>query len=94
MTVWENAFMSILSKHEIRVDVCILLVYKCEICSNLANTNDPIDNLPPGWIALVQKAPFLSFVSRKDLHFCSWQCLYTWTREQEARSVVEERTNV
>jgi hypothetical protein len=60
---------------------------KCEMCIKLANTNDPIDDLPYGWIALVQKAPILSFSRRKDLHFCSFACLYTWTdrkREQVA----------
>ena len=64
---------------------------KCETCSKLANTDDPIDNLPYGWIALVQKAEFFSFGCHKDLRFCSWKCLYSWIREREsAENAVEQ----
>jgi hypothetical protein len=58
---------------------------KCEVCSELANTSDPIDNLPPRWIAIVQYVSFKLFTNaRKEaLHFCSMKCLCAWTREQE-----------
>lgn len=64
---------------------------KCEVCNNIANTNDPIDNLPCGWIALVQRAPILSFVRHRDMHFCSFGCLYSWTRtkEEAEKEVIE-----
>ncbi len=67
---------------------------KCETCSKLANTNDAIDNLPRGWIALVQYCGFKLFssASNEALHFCSWKCLYVWTRERESSEVVEQES--
>jgi len=63
---------------------------KCEVCSKLANTNDPIDNLPQGWIALVQRAFFIfSSKYHKDLHFCSFECLYSWTDKQREQAIPE-----
>lgn len=65
---------------------------KCETCSALANTSDAIDNLPQGWIALVQRVKIIIFSTARQeaLHFCSMACLCAWTREQEVKLVVEE----
>lgn len=58
---------------------------KCEICNALANTNDAVDNLPRGWIALVQHVKIIIFSTARQeaLHFCSMRCLCSWTRGQE-----------
>lgn len=60
---------------------------KCEVCNALANAKDDIDDLPQGWMALVERAPFLllSAGRHKSLHFCSMECLCSWTREQAAK---------
>lgn len=58
---------------------------KCEVCSDLANTRDPIDDLPSGWLALVKRAPLFHPGRHQDLHFCSLECLCSWTREQAAK---------
>lgn len=65
---------------------------KCETCSKLANTQDPIDNLPKGWIALVQYVGFKLFSTARNeaFHFCSWQCLYSWTRARESSENAED----
>jgi hypothetical protein len=65
---------------------------KCETCNKLANTKDSIDDLPNGWIALVQRATNFFSTSRQEaLHFCSMACLRAWVREQDAqpKAVVE-----
>ncbi len=59
---------------------------KCEVCRELANCKDSINELPQGWMALVKRATLLNLYSRRDdLHFCSLECLCTWTREQVAK---------
>jgi hypothetical protein len=69
---------------------------KCETCSEITNCNDPIDNLPKGWIALVQYCGFKLFSSARNesLHFCSIQHLYDWTDKQRVQPVAEESVNV
>lgn len=59
---------------------------KCEICNKLENTRNDIDNLPEGWLALVQRAPWFSTARHTSLHFCSFECLRSWInkKEQEA----------
>lgn len=60
---------------------------KCEVCGDLANCKDAIDDLPREWIALVQRARFGIFGTARQeaLHFCSMECLCSWTREQAAK---------
>lgn len=59
---------------------------KCEVCSDLANCKDSINDLPKGWTALVRREFTLSIYSRiETLHFCSLECLCSWTREQSAK---------
>ncbi len=64
---------------------------KCEVCSKLANTKDPIEDLPQGWLALVRRRIAFIFgsTSQEALHFCCFKCLHSWlerkgTEEQEA----------
>lgn len=55
---------------------------KCEVCGNIANCKDEIDDLPWGWHALVEREQFWIKVTHKALHFCSMKCLCSWAREQ------------
>jgi hypothetical protein len=65
---------------------------KCEVCNALTNCKDSIDDLPKGWIALVQRAHSLYFRSnsKEALHFCCMKCLCAWVGEQEQAAPANE----
>jgi hypothetical protein len=60
---------------------------KCDICSNIANAEDSIEDVPRGWLAVVPHYSCGLFTNaRKEaLHFCSFKCLQTWTEKQIAK---------